>query len=270
MPRRMRRTVTGFFEPPTPRLIAHRGASGTRPENTLAAFESAAAAGAEMIELDLHLSADGVPVVIHDSTLGRTTGSRGPVARRTARELAALDAGFRFSSDGGRSHPFRGAGVGIPALADVLVALPRIRFILEVKTADPALDDALLAVLRRTRAERRVLVAGQEGPVVRRLRSRFAGIPTNFARDEVAAFLRDGAADVAPDTRALQVPPRYRGLRIVTRRFVERAHAAGIEVHVWTVNGTAAMHALLDLGVDGIITDFPERLLRVCRERGLR
>lgn len=262
--------ASAFFDPPVPRLIAHRGASGTHPENTLAAFRAAVGTGAEMIELDVHLAADGVPVVVHDRTLTRTTGARGRVAERRAEDLAALDAGFGFSPDGGRTFPFRGRGEGIPGLREVLAAFPDTRFTLEVKSTDPALDPALGAVLRETGAERRVLLASHAARIVRRLRESFPALPTNVAREEVAAFLRRGPSTLAPAARAFQVPPRYYLRRIVTPRFVAAAHAAGLEVHVWTVNDVAAMEALLDLGVDGIMTDFPERLLGVYRRRGLR
>jgi glycerophosphoryl diester phosphodiesterase len=262
------RAGAGFFAPPLPRLIAHRGASGTRPENTLAAFRAAVDSGAEMIELDLHLSADGVPVVIHDATLERTTGARGPAARRSAAELAALDAGYRFSRDRGRTFPYREAGVGLPPLREVLDALPDVRFTLEIKTDDPAIDRALASDLGSSRAHDRVLLAAMEGAVVRRLRESFPGVPTNLARDEVAAFLRTGR--VPAGGSALQVPERQGLRRIVTAESVAAAHAAGLEVHVWTVNAVPAMRRLLDLGVDGIMTDFPERLREVYRERGLR
>lgn len=262
--------ATDFFAPPIPRLIAHRGASGTHPENTLAAFTAALAAGAEMIELDLHLSADRVPVVIHDPTLRRTTGREGRVAGCTAADLALADAGHGFSPDGGRSRPYRGRGLGVPALADVLAALPAARFTLEVKSLDPALDPALREVLERTGAARRVLLGSLEGETVRRLRRSFPEVPSSFARDEVAAFLRRGWAAAPPGAHALQVPPRHGLVRIVTRRLVEEAHRSGLEVHVWTVNDPRRMHALLDLSVDGIMTDFPGRLLTVYRERGVR
>lgn len=259
---------SGFFAPPFPRLIAHRGASGTHPENTLAAFRAAALAGAEMIELDLQLSADGVPVVIHDSTLERTTDARGPVAGRTAIQLAALDAGHRFSPDRRRSFPFRQAGLGVPQLREVLESLPGVRFTLEIKTPDPKLDRPLGELLESARARDRVLLAAMEGDVVRRVRKSFPDLPTNFARDEVAAFLRGGA--VPRGANALQVPPQEKLRRIVTGPFVTAAHAAGLEVHVWTVNAPDAMRRFLNLGVDGIMTDFPDRLLAVYRERGLR
>jgi glycerophosphoryl diester phosphodiesterase len=262
------RAARGFFAPPVPRLIAHRGASGTTPENTLAAFRAAVEAGAEMIELDLHLSADGVPVVIHDGKLDRTTDGRGPAARRSAAELAAIDAGHRFSADGGRTFPYRDAGLGVPPLREVLDALPHVRFTLEVKTADSAVDRALAADLSACDAGDRVLLASMDGEVVRRLRRSFPGVPTNLARDEVVAFLRTGRVPAAAS--ALQVPERQGLRRIVTAESVGAAHAAGLEVHVWTVNAPPSMRRLLDLGVDGIMSDFPERLREVYRERGLR
>ncbi|MFN2433708.1 MAG: glycerophosphodiester phosphodiesterase [Gemmatimonadota bacterium] len=265
-----RGVASRFFDPPKPRLIAHRGASGSRPENTLAAFRRAAEEGAEMIELDLHLSADGVPVVLHDARLERTTDGAGPLRRRTAAALAALDAGFRWSDDGGRSRPFRGGGQGVPSLSEVLGALPDIRFTLEVKTPSARLDESLRDALRAVGAEARVLLACHSGPVIRRLRGSFEGVPTNVARDEVAAFLRHGAQALPVGARAFQVPPRHGLRQLVTRDFVEAAHAADREVHVWTVNEPAAMRALLGLGVDGIMTDFPARLLGVYRDRGLR
>jgi glycerophosphoryl diester phosphodiesterase len=259
-----------FFAPPVPRLIAHRGSAGTHPENTIAAFRAAAAAGAEMVELDLWLAADGVPVVIHDETCRRTTGRPEPVCALRASELAALDAGWDFSPDRGRSRPFRGAGHGVPALREVLAALPEVRFVLEVKTPDSGIDAPLAAALREAGADRRVLLAGESGPVLRRLRESFPGVPTSVGHDEVRAFLRGGWRTLPDAVGALQVPPRVRWRRLVTRGFVEEAHRGGREVHVWTVNDAAAAARLLDLGVDGIITDFPERMMRLYRERGLR
>jgi glycerophosphoryl diester phosphodiesterase len=259
-----------FFAPPVPRLIAHRGAAGTHPENTLVSFRAATAAGAEMLELDLWLAADGVPVVIHDGTCRRTTGRDAPVSALRAPDLAALDAGWAFSPDRGRSRPFRGAGHGVPALREVLAALPGVRMVLEVKTPDPAVDAPLAAALREGGAERRVLLASQSGPVLRRLRESFPGVPTSVGRDEVRAFLRRGWRALPEAAGALQVPPRVLWRRLVTRRFVEEAHRGGREVHVWTVNDPAAAGRLLDVGVDGIITDFPGRMLQLYRERGLR
>ncbi|MBA2565268.1 MAG: glycerophosphodiester phosphodiesterase [Gemmatimonadetes bacterium] len=259
-----------FFDPPRPRLIAHRGASGTFPENTLPAFHGAVEAGAEMIELDVHLSADGIPVVIHDSTLERTTGSTGAVAELTAAQLAGVDAGYRFRPAGADGFPQRAAGIGIPTLADVLTGFPATRFTLEIKTADPALDRALERVLREAGAETGVLLACHDGDVIRRVRRSLRAYPTNVAVDEVATFVKEGSVALPPAARAFQVPPRHGTRRLVTAAFVAAAQAAGCEVQVWTVNEPSAMHHLLDLGVDGVMTDHPERLLEVYRARGLR
>src|SRR5919204_389354 len=128
-------------------VVAHRGASAGAPENTADAFELAIRHGADALELDVRLSADGVPVVIHDATLDRTTDGQGPVSGRTAAELQRLDAGARFTRDGGRTFPFRGQGSRIPTLADVLRAFPEVPLLVEIKEvgAQRAVREVLLA-----------------------------------------------------------------------------------------------------------------------------
>jgi glycerophosphoryl diester phosphodiesterase len=133
-------------------VIAHRGASAWAPGNTAAAFELAIRLGADALELDVRLSLDGVPVVLHDATLNRTTGGRGPVARHTVAELQKLDAGARFTRDGGRTYPFRGQGIQIPTLADVLLAFPEMPMIVEIKEA--AAQAAVRRVLLEQSAKR--------------------------------------------------------------------------------------------------------------------
>ena len=128
-----------FFDLPTPIVVGHRGASGERPENTLPAFERAVAQGAMVLETDVHISRDGVVVLSHDPDLARTTEAEGPIAARSFDELKALDAGYRFSPDGGRSFPQRGRKIRIPSLHEAFEAFPGIRFNVEIKQDDPAL-----------------------------------------------------------------------------------------------------------------------------------
>ena len=142
-----------------PFLIAHRGGAGLMPENTLAAFISADRDWAvDMIELDVRASADGHCVVIHDPTLERTTNGSGPVSAKTIADLRTLDAGFAFTRDGGRTWPFRGAGITIPTIEEVLEQLPAMRFVVEVK--DGAAQRALFAAIERFHATDRVIAAG--------------------------------------------------------------------------------------------------------------
>src|SRR5688572_18850985 len=142
-----------------PLLIAHRGGAGLMPENTLAAFISASDDwAADMIELDVHASADGHCVVIHDDTLERTTSGSGPVAARTLAQLKSLDAGYHFTRDGGRTFPFRGLGITIPTIEEVLERLPKMRLTIEVKTG--AAQRPLFAAVERFNATDRVIAAG--------------------------------------------------------------------------------------------------------------
>src|SRR5438874_353168 len=134
---------TDFFSLPSPRAIAHRGASGTHPENTMAAFKAAYEVGARYIELDVHTTRDGKVVVLHDADLARTTGRQAAVSSLNHAELAALDAGFGFASDAGH-FPFRGQGIKVPTLSEVLVAFPELRFIIEIKPDQPDLVEAML------------------------------------------------------------------------------------------------------------------------------
>jgi glycerophosphoryl diester phosphodiesterase len=257
-----------FFDLPTPRVIAHRGASGEYPENTLIAFRAAAEAGAPYFELDVHMTRDGVVVISHDPDLKRTCGLDAAIRDLTLAELKRADAGWAFTSTttattaGG--FPFRGRGIEVPALADVFAAFPDRRYIIEVKQSTPSLALALLDAIERAGMRRRVLVASEDHVPIDEVRALAPQLPTGFPYPEIIGFmatLAPGSAPYQPRGDALQVPPEYQSWRLVTAESVAAAHRIGIEVHVWTVNDPAEMRAMLALGVDGIITDYPARPL---------
>jgi glycerophosphoryl diester phosphodiesterase len=255
----------GFFSGPEPRLFAHRGASARAPENTIEAFRLAREQGAPYLELDVHLSVDGELVVIHDSSVSRTTGRRGRVENMTLAELRKLDAGYKFTMDHGRTFPYRGKGVGIPALGEVLDHFPAMRITVELKPTRDGVAEALAEKLRAHRALDRVIVASSEHELLRRFRDAAPGVPTSFSKNEVREFLarlRSGTTDgYRPPGVAFQVP-EYKGLRrVVSKAVIEAVHRFGIEVHVWTVNEPVHIARLLDWGVDGIMTDDPARAL---------
>lgn len=242
-------------------IIAHRGASAEAPENTLEGFQLAVEQGAEAIELDVHVTADGVPVVLHDPTLDRTTDLAGPAAALRFAELGAADAGFRFSADGGRTFPWRGRGVRVPALAEVLGAFPRVPFLVEIK--EPRDQAALRRVLLDLRAAERCLVASAEARALEAFRDppfRLAGSRRDILRLWLRATLGLGPAPPAAGYRALSVPVRYRGLPVPTRRFTAAARGLGCPVHVWTVNDAAVARLLWEDGAAGMITDVPRAL----------
>jgi glycerophosphoryl diester phosphodiesterase len=259
-----------FFDLPTPRAIAHRGASGDYPENTLPAFRAAAQAGALYFELDVHMTRDGVVVVSHDAELGRTCGRAAAIRDLTLAELKRADAGWGFTTtattagaDDGE-FPFRGRGIEVPALAEVFAAFPERRYIIEIKQSAPSLVAPLLEVIERAGMRRRVLVASEEDAPIDEIRVLAPRLPTGFPYREIVAFmmaLAPGAEPYEPRGDALQIPPEPEGWRLVTPQSVAAAHRAGAEMHVWTVNDAAEMRAMLALGVDGIITDYPARLL---------
>lgn len=266
-----------YFDVPRPIVFGHRGASGEAPENTLVAFERALEDGAEIIETDVHVTRDGEVVVAHDDDVARTTDGRGRIAAMRFREVAALDAGYRFSKDGGASHPYRGRGVRIPALREVFRRLPETRFNIEVKANDERLIEGVIGlVAEHDRAHVTLLAAADEATL--------AAVRAALARRGVAAALGASAADVLAFVRAalgegappkapmaLQIPPRFAGEPLVTPALVDFAHRHDVQVHVWTVNEEDEMRRLLALGVDGIMSDFPGRLRAVVdAERGTR
>ena len=263
---------TEFFDLPRPRVFAHRGASGDYPENTLPAFAAARDFGAPYIELDVHMTRDGHVVVAHDDNLKRVGAADGIIREMTLAELSRVDAAYNFTPpmSAGGEFPFRGRGIRVPELAEVFAACPDQRFIVEIKQTSPSLVDALIGVIDRAGMRRRVLVASEHQAPIDEFRAAAPDIPTNFPTAEVAAFLMSlppGAPPFAPRGEAVQIPPEHESWKIVTPESVAAAHRIGVEMHVWTINEEAEMRAMLALGVDGIITNFPARLLKLLAQR---
>lgn len=252
--------------------LAHRGASASAPENTLEAFRLAVEVGAGGLELDVHLTSDGHLVVIHDPTLARTTDRIGTVAGMTLDELREPDAGYNFSPDGDNTHPYRGLGVRIPTLDEVLQEFPGVVLNIDMKAEQPGIEAAVLKSLREAGAEGRALVVSSRIGSVRRFRRLSGGrISTGASRSETGIFLLLSNLRLErllrPAYDALQVPLSHRGLPIVTRRFIEAAHASNVRVDAWTINESGEMRRLLDLGVDVIMSDRPGTLAEVLGQR---
>lgn len=256
-----------------PLFFAHRGGSLVAPENTLAAFERGASYGADALELDIQMTRDGELVVMHDPTVDRTTDGSGPVASFTLDELRRLDAGYRFTPDGGATFPFRGQGIGVPALREVFERFPAARVNIDLKESTPAREVALWRLIEECEAHDRTLVASEALPPIARFRQLSAGrVATSACRPEIRAFVIASWAGTTwllrPAYDALQVPDTHRGLRIVSPRFVRAAHRRGLDVHVWTIDDRPAMERLLAWGVDGLMTDRPDVLAAVLASGG--
>jgi glycerophosphoryl diester phosphodiesterase len=263
-----KRTVRGEW----PVNVAHRGASTLAPENTIEAFRLAVEAGAGGLELDVHMTRDGHIVVIHDATVDRTTNGSGAVSEMTLDELRRFDAGHNFSPDGGSTRPYRGRGVWVPTLGEVIEEFPGVTVNIEIKAGTPGIEETVLGILRDANALGRALVVSTPHAIVKRFRKISSGhISTGASRWEIGVFyilsrLRLERL-VRPAYDALQVPLLHRGILVVTPRFIRAAQARGVRVDVWTINQAEEMRRLLDLRVDVIMTDRPGTLAEVLINR---
>jgi len=251
-----------------PLLIAHRGGAGLAPENTLAGFQSASRDwAADMVELDVRATADGECVVLHDPTVDRTTDGSGSVAQLTLAQLRRLDAGYRFTPDGGNSFPFRGRGIRVPTFDEVLTELPELRITVEVKIGTA--QAGLFSAIARNRAGDRVIAAGMHDAD----RTSFATYPGahSASSEQLRRFFSAHRLHLAGLARlpadVVQMCETWEGRRLLTPRLVRDLHRQGAHVHVWTVNEETDMERLLDWDVDGIMSDFPDRLARVLHQR---
>lgn len=250
--------------PAPPVNIAHRGGRYLAPENTIVGFqEGLVRAGVDVLEFDVHLTADGHLVVIHDDTVDRTTGGSGRVRDMTLEEIQRLDAGYYFPDEDSKTHPYRGQGVTIPTLQEVYRAFPETPVNIEIKEDQPGIEQKLWKEIEATGAEDRTLVVSGKMSVIDRFRE-VSGkqVTTGASVREMGSFilwshLFPGSL-LHPPYKALQVPKE-----VVTSGFVQAAHRSGLRVDPWTVNTEAGMRRVLGYGVDGIMTDHPDVLNRV-------
>ena len=248
-------------------VFAHRGGGGLYPENTLGAFEYSAKAGADVLELDIHGTADGALVVLHDTSVDRTTDGRGKVSEMTLEAVKKLDAGYRFSTDGGQTYPFRNRNITVPTLEEIFDALPETTYNIEPKQETPSIIKPLCNLLRARKMVDKVIVGSFRQNVIDEFRAECPEAATSATPSEVTKFLalsKTGVSEsYSPPMQALQIPENLGALSVVTRDFVENAHRKNLKVHVWTINETADMQRLIEVGVDGIMTDYPDRLLNL-------
>lgn len=256
-----------YLDAPTPLAIAHRGGAEEAPENTMPAFAAAIALGYRYLETDVHLTRDGALVAFHDDVLDRVTDRPGRIAELDLATINRADAGAHFTTDGGATHPFRGAGVNVPTLEQLLTEWPQVRVNIDPK-ADAAVAP-LVRVIGGLKAWDRVCIGAYSESRLTRIRQLSENRactsmgPRSIVLARIASlagWMPTGGAD------CIQVPVSSHGVRVVDRRFLASAHRRNLQVHVWTVSDEGEMDRLLDLGVDGLMTDAP-RLLRAVLER---
>jgi glycerophosphoryl diester phosphodiesterase/membrane-associated phospholipid phosphatase len=252
-------------------IIAHAGAQGHAPPNTMEAFEAALELGADTLEMDVQITADGEIVTIHDGTVDRTTDGSGRVDRMTIDELQDLDAGHTWTDEQGDAA-FRGQGVRHAALSEVFDAFPDTHLVIELKTdgGEAIIQPTIDLIVEHDRQDS-VTVASFSEDYLQPVREQLPGVPTNMPESETYDFYVRHLFGLHPwwdpPGTLYQVPEQFDGRQVITPRFVRAAERLGVDVHVWTVNEPEQMHRVLDAGVHGIITDHPDRVVEVLAER---
>ncbi|HFE65644.1 MAG TPA: glycerophosphodiester phosphodiesterase [Chloroflexi bacterium] len=250
-------------------VLAHRGWSGRFPENTMLAFRKAAELPIDGLEMDIHSTRDGVLVVCHDPMVDRTTDGTGAIQDYTLAELQQLDAGYQFTLDGGQTYPFRGRGITIPTLAEVFEAFPHLWINVDIKQKEPSIVRPFCQLIRDHGLSENLAVGSFSNKTVKTFRRacpevvRVASLLETLWLYLLSKIYLDGL--YRGRARAVQVPPveeKYR-LTIATPRFIQAAHRNNTAVHLWTINEKEEMRRFIDMGVDGLITNFPDRALEV-------
>jgi glycerophosphoryl diester phosphodiesterase len=257
-----------FFQDSGVLVMAHQGGKGLWPENTLYAFEHAVELGVDVLEMDIHSTADEILVVMHDDTVDDTTDGTGPIQEYSFDELKKLDAGY-FWSENGETYPFRGRGITVPALEELFEAFPDVLMNIEIKQREPSIVAPLCEMIHAYNREDITLVASFDSHTVKAFRAECPSVASAASESEVRAFFILNtvllSAAYRPQAEAFQIPEFSGGLHVLTERFVESAARHNIDVHVWTVNEEDDMRRMIDTGVNGIITDYPDRLLNILR-----
>ena len=252
------------------RHISHRGASGLAPENTMEAFRIAVEDyHTDAIEIDVHVSKDGEVVIIHDDSVERTTNSTGLIRNMRLSEIQELDAGYHFPEDSA-DHPYRGKGLQIPTLREAFEQFPRTKFNIDIKQVHPPAEQAVIDVIRECGAVDRVFLGSEKKRTLKRIKAITSDIATFNCHRAVRRFLLYHWLHLhvlyRPTDYAMQVLPETEWLKVVTPDTVKFAHSKGMVMHVWTINDEDEMRWLLRLGVDGIMSDYPDRLRHVLDE----
>lgn len=259
----------------SPIVIAHRGGAGLAPENTLVAFEKARAIGADVIELDIQMSKDGHLVVIHDTTVDRTTNGHGKVSEKTKKELRKLDAGYHFKNDKGE-YIFRDKGIKIPLLEEVFQHFQDMHLIVEIKKTETKsrwhkAEKKLWKLIKKYDMQDNVLVFSFDQEILEKFEKYAKGrVAIGASRDEATRFVVLHKLNLAnfykTSSDAFIVPPKKNKVRLTTKRLINVMHNLNKKIYYWTINSEKQMRFLLRRGADGIITDRPDLLIKVMQE----
>ena len=250
-----------------PLVIAHQGGDGLWPGDTLFAFQNAADLGVDVLEMDIHISKDGILVIMHDETVDRTTDGTGDIESMTLAQLKQLDAGYDWSPDEGKTFPFRGQGVTVTTLEEVFQAFTGMRMTIEIKKTNVSMSKPFCELIRKYDMQDKVLVASFYDDKLKEFRMDCPEVAASSAKNETTAFVLLTKAYLgsfySPKFFSLQVPEESGGITVMTPTFVKAAHERNLAVEPWTINDETTMKKFIEWGVDGIITDRPDLMLKV-------
>ena len=256
-----------FRKTDRPLVIAHRGGAGLAPENTVVAFDNAVALGVDILEFDVHLTKDKQIVVFHDRTLERTTNGQGLLVEKTWSELSALDAGYYFVDHSG-DYPYRGQGVQIPTVRELFSRYADMPMVIEMKQDDPQLARQLADLIVEFGLQQQVIVVSFYDGMSNHFREASEHtIATAAGPDEIQMFVASHLLFLdpllSPDVHAFQLPVKAGAFSLDGKRLLQNLHRRNIAIHYWTIDEPAEMQRLIELGADGLITNFPDRMLQL-------
>ena len=258
----------GNFFTPLPRALAHRGDCRNYPENTEPAFRSALELGADVIETDIHLTADGKVLIWHDDNFSRVAKDSRKIWEISSEEIEGIDAGRCFSSDGGKTFPFRNRGIRPLFLQEVLQIFPEARFNIDLKDNNPDLAESCASVIRREKAAQRVCIASFHHQVLKVFRRLAPEVATSLSRRELCHLILTYRLGITiksirkEGVRVIQIPEYHHGLKILTKSLIRWAEKKSLFLQVWTVNDPAEMNRLFQAGVHGIFSDDAEAVIK--------
>jgi glycerophosphoryl diester phosphodiesterase len=256
------------FKPPL--VIAHQGGDGVWPGDTLYAFENAVKIGADVLEMDAHITKDSQIVLMHDEKVDRTTDGTGLIEDLTLPELKQLDAAYKWSKDDGKAFPYRGQGIQVPTLEELFEKFPEMRYVIEIKSTQNPIDKPLCDLIRRHDLQDNVVIASFHDEPMQNFRKTCPEVATSASRGEVTKFVLLGkvflSGLVAPQYQSIQPPydpSESMNIPIMTQRFIREAHAKNVAVE------PDLMKQYIEWGVDGIMTDRPDLMIKVLKELGI-
>ena len=254
----------------SPLVIAHQGGDGVWPGDTLFAFDNAARLGADVLEMDAHITKDSEIVLMHDERVDRTTDGSGLIEEMTLADLSKLDAAYQWSLDDGKTHPYRGKDIHVPTLRGLFESFPEMRFLIEIKLTKNPINGPLCELIHEFNMQDKVIVASFHDDAMALFRETCPDVATSASKGEVLPFVLLGkiffSGWLSPAYQSLQVPyetSESYGIPVVTKSFIREAHAKGVHVEPWTVNDPELMKQYIDWGVDGIITDRPDLMMKI-------